>query len=150
MDKQTAMKKIIVPLLLIVVLASCHFDKNIVEKAKTPDTPKASDKVRIANDSLEYEIIIIDSGFNSWLAGTAKPRKFYSESYLEGRNQIYVNEWNSRVNQPQRYSPDLYGMRIDYNPTIHYGYEVNYLLYNYMVYFQITNKQQFGGFVPRP
>ncbi len=144
------MKKIIVPLLFIVLLASCHFDKNIVEKAKTPDKSKASDQVRIANDSLEYEVIIIDSGFNSWLASTAKPRKFYSESYLEGRNQIYVNEWNSRVNQPQRYSPDLYGMRIDYSPNIHYGYEVNYLIYNYMVYFQITNKQQFGGFVPSP
>lgn len=144
------MKKIIVPLLFIVLLASCHFDKNIVEKAKTADKPKASDQVRIANDSLEYEIIIIDSGFNSWLASRAKPRKFYSESYLEGRNQTYVTEWNNRVNQPQRYSPNLYEMRIDYDPRIHYGYEVNYLLYNYMVYFQIANKQQFGGFVPRP
>lgn len=144
------MKKIIAPLILLVVLASCHFDKNIVEKAKTPDKPKAADQVRIANDSLEYEVIIIDPGFSSWLASTAKPRKFYSESYLEGRNQVYVNEWNRRANQPQQYSPSLYEMRIDYDPRIHYGYEVNYLIYNYMVYFQITNKQQFGGFVPRP
>lgn len=144
------MKKIIVPLLFLVVLASCHFDKNITTKAKTPDKSKASDRVRIANDSLEYEVIIIDPGFSSWLASTAQPRNFYSESYLEGRNQVYVTEWNNRVNQPQRYNPNLYEMRIDYSPNIHYGYEVNYLIYNYMVYFQITNKQQFGGFVPRP
>ena len=144
------MKKIFVPLLLIFVLASCHFDKNITTKAKTPDKPKESDKVRIANDSLEYEVIIIDPGFNSWLATNARPRNYYSESYLENHNQRFVNEWNIRVNQPQRFSPDLYAMRIDYNPTIHYGYEVNYLLYNYMVYFQIANKQQFGGFVARP
>lgn len=144
------MKKIVIPLLLILALASCHFDKNIVEKAKTPDKTKVSDQVRIANDSLEYEVIIIDPGFNSWLATHARPRKYYSESYLESRNQVYVNEWNNRVNQPQRYSPELYGMRIDYDPAIHYGYEVNYLIYNYMVYFQIANKQQFGGFVPRP
>jgi len=137
-------------MILLVGLASCHFDKNIVSKAKTADTPKSSDVVRIANDSLEYEVIIIDSGFNSWLASNARPRGFYSENYMEGRNQIYVNEWNSRVLQPQRYSPDLYGMRIDYNPTIHYGYEVNYLIYNYMIYFQMTNKQQLAGFVPRP
>jgi hypothetical protein len=146
---KTIMKKILVPLLLVVVLASCHFDKNIVEKAKTPDKIKESDKVRIANDSLEYEVIIIDPGFNSWLATNARPRNYYSESYLEARNQTFVNEWNLRANQPQRYG-DLYTMRIDYDPRIHYGYEVNYLLYNYMVYFQITNKQAFAGFVPRP
>lgn len=145
----TAMNKIIVPLILIVALASCHFDKNISTKAKTPDKAKAADVVRIANDSLEYEIIIMDSGFNSWLAGTARPRGYYSESYLEGRNQQYVTEWNSRVSQPQRYH-NLYEMRIDYNPLIHYGYEVNYLLYNYMIYFQMANNQQLTGFAPRP
>lgn len=143
------MKKIIVPFLLIVVLASCHFDKNITTKAKTPDTPKPSDVVRIANDSLEYEVLIIDTGFNSWLAGHAKPRKYYSETYLESKNQIYVSEWNSRAMQPQRYR-GLYEMRIDYDPNIHYGYEVNYLIYNYMVYFQLTNNQQLAGVVPRP
>lgn len=131
-------------------MASCHFDKNIVSKAKKTDRPKTSDVVRIANDSLEYEVIIIDPGFNSWLASNAKPRGFYSESYLEGRNLIYVNEWNIRASQPQLYNPNLYELRIDYNPNIHYGYEVNYLIYNYMIYFQITNKQQLGGFVPRP
>lgn len=144
------MKKSILSLILLIALTSCHFDKNIVSKAKTADKPKSSDIVRIANDSLEYEVLIIDAGFNSWVASNARPRGFYSENYLEGRNQIFITEWNSRVSQPQRYSPDLYGMRIDYNPTIHYGYEVNYLIYNYMIYFQMTNKQQLAGFVPRP
>ncbi len=145
----TAMKKIIFPLILIVALASCHFDKNITTKAKTPDKPKPEDIVRIANDSLEYEVIIIDAGFNSWLAGHAKPRGFYSETFLESRNQIYVSEWNLRVSQPQRYN-GLYEMRIDYDPNIHYGYEVNYLIYNYMVYFQTTNKQKLGPFAVTP
>ena len=144
-----AMKKIFLSLIILVTMASCHFDKNITAKAKTPDTPKASDVVRIANDSLQYEVIIIDSGFNSWLASHAKPRNYYSESYLENKNQIYVSEWNRRANQPQRYH-DLYEMRIDYDPLIHYGYEVNYLIYNYMIYFQLTNKQQLAGFVSGP
>jgi hypothetical protein len=143
------MKKIVISLLLIIVLASCHFDKNIVPKEKKSIAEKTSDTIRIANDSLEYEVIIIDSGFNSWLYGNAKPRGFYSESYLENRNQIYVTEWNNRVMQPQRYN-NLYEMQINYDRNIHYGYEVNYLIYNYMIYFQITNKQQLGGFVPRP
>lgn len=143
------MKKIIISLLLIIALASCHFDKNIVPKEKKSVAGKTSDTIRIANDSLEYEVIIIDSGFNSWLYGNAKPRGFYSESYLENRNQIYVTEWNNRVMQPQRYN-NLYEMQINYDRTIHYGYEVNYLIYNYMIYFQITNKQQLGIFAPRP
>jgi hypothetical protein len=143
------MKKIVISLLLIISLASCHFDKNIVPKEKKSIAEKTSDTIRIANDSLEYEVIIIDSGFNSWLYGNAKPRGFYSESYLENRNQIYVTEWNNRVMQPQRYN-NLYEMQINYDRNIHYGYEVNYLIYNYMIYFQITNKQQLGGFVPRP
>ena len=143
------MKKIVISLLLIIALASCHFNKNIVPKEKKSIAEKTSDTIRIANDSLEYEVIIIDSGFNSWLYGNAKPRGFYSESYLENRNQIYVTEWNNRVMQPQRYN-NLYEMQINYDRNIHYGYEVNYLIYNYMIYFQITNKQQLGGFVPRP
>ena len=143
------MKKIVIALLLIIALASCHFDKNIVPKEKKSIAEKTSDTIRIANDSLEYEVIIIDSGFNSWLYGNAQPRGFYSESYLENRNQIYVTEWNNRVMQPQRYN-NLYEMQINYDRNIHYGYEVNYLIYNYMIYFQITNKQQLGGFVPRP
>ena len=143
------MKKIAISLLLIIALASCHFDKNIVPKEKKSIAEKTSDTIRIANDSLEYEVIIIDSGFNSWLYGNAKPRGFYSESYLENRNQIYVTEWNNRVMQPQRYN-NLYEMQINYDRNIHYGYEVNYLIYNYMIYFQNTNKQQLGGFVPRP
>jgi len=143
------MKKIAISLLLIVALASCHFDKNIVPKEKKSIAEKTSDTIRIANDSLEYEVIIIDSGFNSWLYGNAKPRGFYSESYLENRNQLFVTEWNNRVMQPLRYN-NLYEMQINYDRNIHYGYEVNYLIYNYMIYFQITHKQQLAGFVPRP
>ena len=135
-------------MLILLGLTSCHIDRNLVFKEQTVD--KSKDVVRIANDSLEYEVIIIDPGFNTWIASNARPRGFYSESYLESRNQVYVTEWNIRASQPQLYNPNLYEVRIDYNSNIRYGYEVNYLIYNYMVYFQITNKQQFGGFVPRP
>ncbi|MGC4039419.1 MAG: DUF6146 family protein [Flavobacterium sp.] len=141
--------KFIAPIVLVLLLASCHFDKNITTKAKTPDKAKADDIVRIANDSLEYEVIIIDPGFSSWLATQARPRGFYSELFLESRNQLYVNEWNLRALQPQRYG-GLYEMQINYDQNIHYGYEVNYLIYNYMTYFQIKNRQQLAGFVPRP
>lgn len=107
-----------------------------------------NDTIRIANDSLEYEVIIIDPGFSTWLASMSHPRDYHSLVYLETKNQIYVNEWNNRVMQPQRYNPNLYEMTINYEPQIHYGYEVNYLIYNYMIYFQNTYKQKLNGYVP--
>lgn len=107
-----------------------------------------NDTIRIANDELQYEVIIIDPGFSSWLASRAYPRWYHSQSYLENKNQIYVGEWNRRVLQPQQYSPNLYEMTIDYQPNIDYGYEVNYLIYNYMIYFQNTYKQKLNGYVP--
>jgi hypothetical protein len=111
-------------------------------------TIKRSDTVRIANDSLEYEVIIIDAGFSGWLAGRSFARGYHSQSYLENKNIFYVNEWNNRVLQPQRYGSNLYEMTIDYNRRINYGYEVNYLIYNYMIYFQITYNQKLYGHVP--
>ncbi|MGQ2983772.1 DUF6146 family protein [Flavobacterium sp.] len=109
----------------------------------------AGDTLRIANDSLEYEVIIIDPGFNSWLVSRARQRGYYSQQYLEAKNRLWVMEWNSRVLQAQRYG-NMYQMHIDYEPGVDYGYEVNYLLYNYLVYFQITNNQKLGGVVPFP
>lgn len=144
------MKKILLVIASIIVLVACHFDKNIATKARKDDAKKVSDTVRIANDELEYEVIIIDPGFSSWIAGRARPRGFYSETYLENKNQLWVAEWNSRAMQPQRYNTNLYEMQINYNNNIHYGYEVNYLIYNYLVYFQITNNQKLGGIVPNP
>ncbi|MCK5400406.1 MAG: hypothetical protein KAJ28_02130, partial [Flavobacteriaceae bacterium] len=96
-----------------------------------------------------YEIIIIEPGFESWLQGRAKPKGYYSQQFLENRNRLFVSEWNSRVLQPQRYKPNLYEMLIDYQPHIDYGYDVNYKLYYYFIYFQIRYKQQLTGFIPR-
>lgn len=109
----------------------------------------SQDTIRIANDSLEYEILIIEPGFNSWLASTAKPEGYYSQAYMENRNIIYVTEWNQRVLQPHRYNANLYELQIDYQPNIDYGYEVNYKLYNYFIYFQLRYNQRLGPFVPR-
>ena len=143
------MKKILSALVILLTIAACSTSKNTVAVNPSDKTSIAvNDTVRIANDSLEYEVIIIDNGFSTWLASTALPRNYYSLSYLENKNYLYVTEWNNRVLQPQRYSPNLYEMTIDYRPNIHYGYEVNYLIYNYMIYFQNTYKQKLFGYVP--
>ncbi|MFE3871185.1 DUF6146 family protein [Flavobacterium sp. ZS1P70] len=135
--------------IVLIVLASLFSCKT--SKTTLPNTAKTvaqGDTVRIANDKLEYEVIIIDPGFSTWLVSTALPRNYYSQNYLENKNRIWVSEWNSRVLQPMRYNPNLYEMTINYDPNVDYGYEVSYLIYNYMVYFQNRYKQKLFGPVP--
>lgn len=122
--------------------------KNMNTTMSTPSSIKG-DTVTIANKDLEYEVTIIDPGFTSWLYSRALPRGYYSESYLENKNRFYVQEWNSRVRQPLKYDSKLYEMEINYDFNIHYGYEVNYLIYNYMVYFQNNYHQRLFGVVPQ-
>ncbi|WP_455169704.1 DUF6146 family protein [Aegicerativicinus sediminis] len=130
------------------LLFTCKTNKSTTNSNRSVNI-KEGDTVRIANDSIEYEIIIIEPGFNTWLISRARPEGYYSQQFLENRNLIFVQEWNYRVMQPQLYNPNLYQMQIDYRPGIDYGYDVNYKLYNYFIYFQLTYKQRLAGFVPR-
>lgn len=129
------------------ILIGCASSKSTITDKNKP-TGLKSDTIRIANDKLEYEVLIIDPGFSSWIITNTYPRGFYSQSYLENKNRLWVSEYNSRVLQPLRYSPNLYEMTINYDSNVDYGYEVNYLIYNYMVYFQNTYKQKLYGQVP--
>ncbi|AWG27374.1 DUF6146 family protein [Flavobacterium kingsejongi] len=138
------MKNIVFASIIILLAISCG-SHNTTQFASSGST---NDTIKIANDSIGYEVIIIEPGFNSYINSIARPRGYYSQNYLENKNQLWVREWNSRVNQPFRYDPNLYEMQIDYNAGTDYGYEVNYLLYNYLVYFQNKYKQSLFGFVP--
>ncbi len=142
------MKNVILILLVCFGMYSCK-TSNKVAFSVSEINATSQDTVRIANDKLEYEILIIEPGFNFWLESRAKPEGYYSQQFLENRNRLFVTEWNNRVLQPQRYKPNLYEMLIDYQPHIDYGYEVNYKLYYYFIYFQILYKQQLTGFMPR-
>ncbi len=87
-------------------------------------------------DTTEYEILIIETGFESWIATNAKPRWYYTNDYYHNKNQFYVIDWNNRVLSSMHTSPFEY--RIDYDPNIDYGLEVNYQLYWYFKF--IENK----------
>ena len=87
----------------------------------------------IASDSTEYDIIITDVGYESFLA-TQKPVEFYSQRYYENWNRYYVTDWNIKVNNSMYHSDayrNVFDMYIDYSPSINYGIEVNYKLYYY-------------------
>ncbi len=137
---------------LVLVASSCGSTKEAItvsDEEKLAFAKQEGDTVKIASDDIEYEIIIIEPGFNFWLQSIAKPEGYYAQSFLENRNKIYVTEWNQRVLQPLRYDPSLYELQIDYSSNIDYGYEVNYKLFNYFIYFQRKYNQRLGPFLPR-
>ncbi|MCV6628986.1 MAG: DUF6146 family protein [Flavobacteriaceae bacterium] len=109
---------------------------------------KEGDTIHISNEEATYDIIIIEPGFDLWLSTIARPRNFYSQSFLENRNRIYVQAWNNRVSNPQ-FNQNLYELLIDYNWNTDYGYEVNYKLYNYFIFFQRKYNQRLSGILPR-
>lgn len=140
--KIISMKNFLLLIALSAAIYSCGTGNSAMNGSSSETTK--NDTIRIANDSLEYEIMIIEPGFDSWLV-SQPPRGFYGQSILETKNRLFVSEYNSRVMNPTRYSHNLYSEQINYDPNVDYGYEVNYLLYNYFVYFQDKYNQKFIG-----
>jgi len=144
------MKKIIPFIIILILIASCKsYNTSPVINNENQNSLIENDTVSISSDENDYEIIIIEPGFNAWLLSTARPEGYHSQEWLESRNSVLVQGWNQRNLQPQTYDPNLYEVRIDYDNRTDYGYEVNYKLYNYFLYFQLKYKQKLSSFTPR-
>ena len=109
-------------LLVTVVFASCQTTKKDI-------TQKQRVEMVSDSDSTEYSLIVLDPGFESYLA-TQPPANFYSQQYYENWNNQYVIEWNARSQNPLQYG-GFYETEIDYNPREDYGLDLNYRLYYY-------------------
>jgi hypothetical protein len=99
-----------------------------------------TDTIVIANDVLAYEIIILEQGFERYL-NTQPKATFYSTTFLERKNDFYVREYNRRVRSISR-SRDLYPQEINYDPSVRYGKEVNFMLFNYFQFFEYKYNQK--------
>lgn len=143
------MKKVILLAMFCFFLWNCANTKNISnsnsEKSPSLQTNDKldrglskveSDQITISNPDQNFEVIIFDVGFDSWLISHAKPRGYYDLAFLQSKNSTWVNVWNSRKNA----GFFGYDFTIDYHSNIDYGYEVNYMLYNYLLYWQEMNK----------
>lgn len=126
-------------LVLIITIFNCGSYKNKI--TSQAENNKSTDTIAIVNKEAKYEIIIIDPGFNIWLQFSAEQRGYFSQNYLEIKNAFFVTSWNTRAIRPSITPQNLYTMEIEYDTSIDYGYEVNYLLYNYFVYFQQKHHQ---------
>ena len=125
--------------ILSILIASCG-SSTLKSSLKMKEKP-----VVIANDSLEYEIIIFDIGFTLYLNSMARPMNYYSQNYLENKNNIYVTNWNMRALNPSRFDSSIFENVIEYNPQVNYGLEVNYKLFNYFQFAQQKYKIRLDG-----
>ena len=133
--KSLIMKTIFYLFMVALFVWSCGAKSSIVKKTSINEGV-----VTIANDSLEYEITIIDIKFYNYLI-TAKPMSYYSVNYLENKNRFYVSSWNDRVRRG--YKPNIYENVIEYEYHMHYGLEVNYKLYKYFRFVETEYGERF-------
>lgn len=141
------MKKLLFVTVITGLLFSCNTPKPMATSANKPLLAQ-NDTIKIANEDAGFEVVILDPEFNSWFNSYARPRNMYTQHFLEDRNRVWVSEWNNRAMQPMRYG-DMYDFPINYYAGTDYGFEVNYMIFQYLTYFQLKYKQKLGGFVAR-
>ncbi len=135
------MRSTIFFIFLLAIIFSCKPNKSVSSINTTSNSESTIDTIRIQNEELEYEIIILEVGFEAWLA-TQRPMEYYTKSILANQNKFYVMEWNRRASFPAANNHLLYAQIIDYQFHIDYGLEVNYLLNMYFEFFQKKYKQR--------
>ena len=134
------MKNFLLIFIFGIFIYSCGNQQKTISST-TKNIPEGA--VLIANDSLEYEIIIIDPGFETFLNSIAKPANLYSQNYYETYNKLYVTEWNIRSRNPLKYNSSIYENEINYDFNTDYGLDVNYKLFNYFKFVEYKYKQKF-------
>lgn len=119
------MKKIFSYMLFLAVIISCSVPRKTANVTITGEEEQKS-------DSISYELVILDPGFESWFVSHARPVWYHSQSYLETWNLQYVSAWNSKTTSGR--NNRFFETFIDYRPNVDYGLELNHRLFYYFQY----------------
>lgn len=116
------MKKISIIAVAILLLSGCYSSSKM---ARMSD----GNLIDITQDAEEYEVSVLDPGFETWFASTWSLSKDRDEAYYAHWNQRYVSEWNFKATRP--HTARFFNSQIQYDPTVNYGIEVERKLYYY-------------------
>jgi hypothetical protein len=119
------MKKLLTLFGVLLMILSCSVPKGVVTLE-----PNNNDVTQ--EDSVEYELIVMDTGFETWYILQDSPARYRSQQYYEGWNRQYVSASNAYANQPYRRS--FFQTIIGYVPNVDYGFELNHKLFYYFKY----------------
>lgn len=118
------MKQVLYVTAILLCMAACSGNKGIVKIA--PDAEAAQ------KDSVEYELIVFDAGFESWYTIQNSPARYRSQEYYENWNRQYVAAWNYNALHHRRRS--FFEPIIGYEEGADYGFELNHKLFYYFQY----------------
>ena len=118
------MKNILFLAIFSILIFACTVKKDIVRI----DGPIQLD------DSVQYELIISEPGYDSWMATNSKPEWYHEKAYYRNWNNTYTIEFNSRVRQTNSGHPFV--EIINYDPQVDYGLDIDYRLYWYFKYIE--------------
>lgn len=119
------MKNILAIFVVLLLFFSCSVPKGVV-------TLEPNNGNTEQEDSVEYELIVLDTGFETWYLLHDSPARYRSQQYYEGWNRQYVLAWNAYASQPGRRS--FFQSIIGYEPNVDYGFELNHKLFHYFQY----------------
>ena len=119
------MKAKYVLILAAIFIIACSGNKKLAKVA-------ISDKEVEAADSVEYELIVFDPGFETWFITHSKPEWYHSQEYYESWNKQYVSAWNSKAISPR--FGRIFETTIDYDYFTDYGLPINHKLFYYFQY----------------
>lgn len=100
------------------------------------ESPRSEYKVEIdtlQNDSLEYKLLVLEPGFETYLM-TQTPKEFYTKAYYHSWNTRYAVEYNNQYRNVG--NREVFQEEINFDPFIDYGLEVEYQLYHYFNFFE--------------
>lgn len=118
------MKRLFYLLMVVSFLAACSGPKGMVKIEPNGNETQ--------EDSVEYELIVSDPGFETWYLLQNSPARYRSQEYYENWNQQYVSAWNYLATQPRKRS--FFEPIIGYEPGVDYGFELNHKLFYYFQY----------------
>jgi len=96
------MKKLFYLLMVVSFLAACSGPKETV-KTEPKKTVKIEPKVNESQeDSVEYELIVLDPGFETWYMLQNSPARYRSQEYYENWNHQYVTPGITWLPNPAR------------------------------------------------
>lgn len=95
----------------------------------------------------EYELRIYDEGFRKWFGRHARPINAHKPEYYEQMNDQYATIWNQKAaNKRLSLINTPVHKPINYDPSIDYGIEIDYLLFNYFRYVEF----RYGRLIKSP
>jgi hypothetical protein len=125
------MKKLLILISAFSFLINCYGPKGVV--MIEPNSNEISqDIASMELDTLEYELIVLDPGFDTWYMLQNSPARYRSQQYYEDWNFQYVTAWNSLARSSGRGS--FFQTIIVYDPNTDYGFELNHKLFYYFQY----------------